>query len=384
MAGSIFNESLLSSSKLLALDIFINDIQINNEDIVSCQIEWEPDLEIGGNIIIKDTYDLNNLIKFDETTTIRIYSRDIHDKVFNRTFKIVGIQKEKYQQKNFVFAIDFIDRITFILKNTFLSKGFTDTPANIINSYFKYIEIDKLLTEDKVTKDFEISDKISVIIPQDRSLYDFLTIELDKLGLLLYQTRDKIILRKKESLLPSKLPLMPYAFKDNTDNQQYGWNIGDLRVNFNNSLELNKVPLKKSMYFSVEERKMKNIQMGVSDVYSAIKQSTKDVSGLQQTVGIKLETQERNTDFKIKYNIISTYSKNNNIELVIPGNFMYSDIMQRANLTLKGNALNKKSSYEGDQLLSGEYFISYVCDRFVGDKLLQKYIINRIDLKEPR
>ena len=384
MAGSVFNESLVSSSKLLAFDVFINDIQLNNEDIISCQIEWEPDLEVGGNIIIKDTFDLNNLVKFDESTTIRIYSRDIHNKVFNRTFKIAGIKKEKYQQKNFVFAIDFIDRITFILKNTYLSKGFTDTPANIINSYFKYIELDKLLDEDKITKDFEVSDIITVIVPQDRSLYDFLSIELDKLGLLIYQTRDKIILRKKESLLPSKLPLMPYDFKDNTDNQQYGWNIGDMRVNFNNSLELNQIPVKNNMYYSISERKMKNIQMGVSDVYSAIKQSTKDVSGLQQTVGIKLETQERSTDFKLKYSIISTYSKNNNIELVIPGNFKYSDVLQRANLTLKGNALNKKSSFEGDQLLSGEYFISYVADRFVGDKLLQKYIINRLDLKEPR
>jgi hypothetical protein len=39
---------------------------------------------------------------------------------------------------------------------------------------------------------------------------------------------------------------------------------------------------------------------------------------------------------------------------------------------------------EGDRFHSGTYFVSKMTDRYIGNKLIQKLVLNRIDLQKPR
>lgn len=373
-----------NSSRLLKFTFFLDDYEVNLEDVVTVQLNWERDFCVEGKMVLKDTFDFSNQDKFKGTTIVTIYGRDVHEEIFLRRFRVTFVRKEKYNEHSDVFELGLMDIYSYEFKNTYLSKGFYDTPANIIEAYLEELQLNPLLKAERIQKDFETSDKVKLVVPQDRCFYDFIKVELDKLGLVLWQERKKLVLRKKETILPPLLPLFNKPFKNNSDVQMYGWLIDDMKIEFNNIVKLNeKMPNVDVNCYDFNTKLENEILMPLSVVYWDNKLSVNESLQTQQTRGVKLTTQERLTDYKIRYDVADTYNMNNSIELTLPGNFKFSQILQRVDLQLKGNINNVESRLKGDKFFSGQYYITSVKDRFIGERLVQRYKINRVDFNEP-
>ena len=76
--------------------------------------------------------------------------------------------------------------------------------------------------------------------------------------------------------------------------------------------------------------------------------------------------------------------RNNNLSIVVPGSLKYSNVGTSAKVLLKGNNMYNSTQLEGDTLSSGNYFIASVGDRIIGDKLIHKIVLCRLDAQKPR
>jgi hypothetical protein len=383
---SIFNESTI----LRAITVWINDVELLNEDVMSVDMKWSFDgIAVVGKLLFKDTLEVASQKVFDGKTTVRIYVKDIYDEVFEKTFIVTDINNQESGDRWKIYSLTLIDRISFLLNNTYMSKGFNTDIVTAIDEVFTHLKIPDIMKEDKM--EFikgECKDISNIVIPQDRSLMEYFTDYLRYRGMRWWQTRsafiiDKVVFNELEPIKDDEDK--PIIYSNATTNQEYGFRINDFSTSYNDLLSMNDVrPVIKSYAYDFEKRSMQLDALNLTDVYDTIKMNDQDCSNLQKTTGARMDIQNSlNTDSQ-KLDIEDTYMINNILEIVVPGNFKYSRVGELMHVALKGNPLYTESALEGDTFHSGVFFISQIADKIIADKMIQKILLKRIDFKEPR
>lgn len=378
------------SAQLKIVSIHINDIEIIPEDLISVEIQWNlSDFAVQGYLEMKDTYDLMSTGIFDGTAILKIYAEDLYGEKFYRKFKISGISTSEYNERFRLLNINFVEDVFNTLNKLYRSKGFKNkTYTEAFESYLLEHNIDEMLSEYKITKELEDSiQRRDFVVSQDVSVLDFFNRVFRNEGYRLYQERNKIILKEVNfnELPEAEVDGNILDFSNNTSNNYYGFKIHDFKVGSQDTITMNAVrPVIKHFAYDINSKTMNTETENLETIYESLKLNNADFKNIQQTIGEKYSTDFDSVLGKQKMDIEDVFLKNNNLEIVVPGNFKYNKLGYIVNVTLKGNIFIVRNSSEGDVINSGRYFISSISDKIVGDKMIQKIILNRVDAQNKR
>jgi hypothetical protein len=75
---------------------------------------------------------------------------------------------------------------------------------------------------------------------------------------------------------------------------------------------------------------------------------------------------------------------NQQMYIAVKGTFKYSNIGTVVTTKMKGSVTGNDTNLEGDRLTSGRYFVLGVSDRYLGDKLIQRLHLGRLDAQKVR
>lgn len=401
----IGEEIFTQITTLKKLDIKINGYVVLPEDAVSFDIKWSFEhFGVTGTLVFKDSYDLFSSGAMGSFSLIDIYAQDIYSTFFKRTFKVIGENSKSYNGRFKLVKLDFIDQAFFKMRQTYKSKGFVNkTYTEALNEYLKQYDIDKLLLDNKITKDFDDTlIKRSFTIPANMSMYDFFMKSIHNEGYRFYQERDKAYIKKIDfnKLELAKIEKEDLEYSNNVSNNEYGFKIHDHDIISNPVMQSNdEKPVVTHMSYDPSLKSINKTTNNLSNVYNTMELNKKEppdkpkianapqettVATAQQTTGSKFVTDFDVNANKQKVEVENTFIKNNGIVIVVPGNYKYNKIGQLVKVTLKGNPMITDSSIEGDVSNSGKYFVAGVHDRYIGDKLIQKLTLYRVDMQAPR
>jgi len=332
---------------------------------------------INGNVVISDNVQLSDLEIWNGETTLTVYAMDIHDKIFERKFRIIDVNPEQNEERFRFYKLKFVDMFYYNMVNTYISKSFEDTKSNALMSYIEHTGTKEILESNNVEIDFDdTEDKNTFAVPANIDVLNFFISEFKKKGFRLYQTRYSVKLKKDDF---NSFEEQEEFFSNNTDNDMYGWKIHDFSMKYNAILERNlSKPIEKNVKFDFNKKEDYTTQ-NLIDVYSTIELNETPMDTLQHTTGQKLTTQAEIDPIVHKFELEEIYGSNTILEIVVPGNFKINDIGKIVSVDLKGNPMIKQTSLEGDTFHSGKYLVTALSDRFVGDKLVQKLSLHRVD-----
>lgn len=385
----IFNEV----TTLRTFSIEINDNPILNEDVISLELMFAFNKPfISGNLVMKDSYGIATLNLWDGETKIKVYAVDLYGEKFSRVFRISNIANDEYNERFKRYNISLIDELYYTLANTYLSKSYTNDPITAFKEYMTELKLDTYLSDNKMTGEYDsLDDKYSFIVPQDRSVYDFFSYEFRQHGLRFWQSRKslnvKAVTIKDLEFVQHEGPngLQNAKYSNHSDNDLYGFKIHDFKLSYNNIIDSNKVlPIVKHQYYDITKKIIDTTTNNLTDVYADMTLNNKDMSKLQHTTGEKYVVDADIFINKQKIELEDVFIQNNSLTIVVPGNFKHNAVGYLAEVNLKGNVVIKAQSTEGDVFHSGKYLITSISDRYIGDKLVQKLTLNRIDFQEPR
>lgn len=388
-----FEKIFTNTTILQSYVVYLNNQELLEEDILSFELAFNFDKPyVEGNIMLKDSFGLADLDYFDGTTTFKVYASDMYGEIFSRVFRITSIAFEEYNERFQSFRFGLIDEFYYTLANTYISKSFSKTdPTAAFQEYLTELNLDTYLSDNKVEKNFEETSAYSFVVPQDRSAYEFFSYEFRQNGLRFYQDRYTVNI-KKVDFNALEFIQVDYArgtdhlkFSNNTENNEYGWKIHDWKLIYNDILTANlKRPIQEHQMYDITKKAIDNTTNNLKEVYGTMQQSDKDFSTLQHTNGAKYVTDADIYIDKQKVQIEDLYNKNTTLEIVVPGNYKYNRVGMLVDVVLKGNPYMNDSALLGDKVHSGVYMVAKITDRYIGNKLLQKVVLNRIDLNKPR
>lgn len=365
------------SSNIPALVITINDIELKADTILDAEIVWKDDFNITGYVIFNEMYNITTQANIKAGSSILWYQADMYDEFYSREFIITNV-KEVKDKNNKTIELEFQDKVSWTLANTFESKNYS---GKRVSDIIKDVNIPNIVYGFPINIDIENTDiKTSLIVPGNVSLLSFIQEELNKEGFILYQDKKNIKLVNTQNLMPSELPTNKFIYKEISDNSLYGFMIMDYHINHNNIEKTNTVKNQTVLIYDPRTKQMVQENSSLSDIYSEIKTTNNVTDNSQLTTGSQYTTQEYlgvNNLFKELY---MTYLENTSLSIAVPGNIMYNKRFQITDIILMGNPNIQEEIDTGDIKLSGKYICTQIVDKILpGQKFIQKLIINRID-----
>lgn len=385
-------KALNATSVVKFMNVKIDEFEIPNDDIISMEIKQDFfGFGIIGNIKIKDSYDLSNngIIDFNGVNKITVSTVDFFENQSFRTYRITNTKGDQNNDRFKVMEFDFQDEITFILKNSYVSKSFTDKPVNALKKYLTFLGIDDLMTTDRISYNFDdVGTSRSFVVPQDVSVLDFFLYLFSHENIRFWQDRNGLYVKevKPAELSPLLDENSAVEYTNSVGNNNYKFKIHDYNEIRNPSVLTNQVKPKEKTYRYDYTKEIVDTTTILSDELDNFKVNaakSNDMSSLQQTNGERYTTQSIYETGNQTYDLFNTYMNNNVLQIVVPGSLKYSNIGNVANVVLKGNPIYAKSSIENDELSSGRYFIGSVSDRYIGGKMINRLGLNRVDSVKP-
>ena len=373
------------------LSIKIDGFEIMTDEIVSLEIKSDFfDFGFTGTLKIKDSFDLGNSGKllFNGKNTLIISVQDFLKDKSVRTYRITQMNAIQAGERFKVYDIQFMDEISFLLKNAYIGKSFTGTPVSAIKTYFKHLGIDDIIKNDKMSYDIvDTSTSQSFTVTASQSVYEFFTTIFRQDNIRMWQDRSTLHIKELNpaEVKPLKDPNGDdLTYTNNTMNNEYLFKIHDMAEDSNPALEMNLAkPVEKTFRFN-GTKSIIDTTVNLADASKKMSMNTMDVTGLQQTIGQKFSTQANFETGNQAFDVMETYMRNNNLQIVVPGSLKYANVGTSAKVMLKGNNMYNNTQLEGDTLSSGSYFIASVNDRVIGDKLIHKIVLCRLDAQKPR
>ena len=172
----------------------------------------------------------------------------------------------------------------------------------------------------------------------------------------------------------------PAIYTNNTSNNDYVFKIQDYTQEYNNVLKHNiEKPIVEHMAYDISKKVIDRTSKNLEDVYEDIKLNDHDLTSLQHTNGMRYETDYGVLEEKQSLELFDVFVKNDKLEVVVSGNYKYNKIAHLVKVQLKMNPYMEKYVGEGDKFHSGTYFVYGIKDKYIGDKMLSKITLYRMD-----
>jgi len=389
MSNTISTDRIFSQeSTLRNIKIYIDDIFISEEDVVSIDFENTFNVvSIIGKIIIKDSINIYRLIDLNESTKIKLDIIDNFGKIINRYFNITSVNIESWNADFRYLRLTFIDSLSFMLSTSYISKSFYDTPVNAILQIFDYLGVEKnILTPNNLlllVKDD--NDKVNFIVPSDRSVLEFFMYLFRNYGCRFWQTIDGVIigrylfnnLQERTESLNGTDTIIKYT--NNTSNHQNPFMIYDYRILTNQTLELNTKNPSQFNFNSFDGKMFDVTSIKLSDFYDGLALGNQDLSNISFTFGEKYTNTTSPSIYNQLLTIEDAYFKNTQLEIIVKGNFTANPLGHVVLVDLKGNPTIVQSDISGDTTYSGKYFVYRAQEKIIGDKHISKLTLVRMN-----
>lgn len=386
-------EKILTPVTILQfLEIKIDDFKIILDDVISLQINYDIDsLKILGSIKFKDSFDMTSsgLVKLNNNNKLTVSMKDNGETKSYRTYRLTKADAVNINDRFKVYDCTFQDEISFILENTYQSQSFTSTVASKVKEALSTASIKSVIASDKLNVVVnDTGETRTLTIPQNQNLLDFYSYQLRKDNIRIYQDRNTIYITeiKPSSIVALKDPLdgTNLTFTNDCAKNTYLFKIHDYQDFKNPTSQMNKLAPVVVISSSTSPKSISQVTISLPEFFNDLKLNDMALGGIQLTSGTRTETSEELAIGWQKAKLFDVFIRNQQMFIVVPGTLKYSNIGTVVNTLFKGGIGANDTALEGDTMTSGKYFVLGVSDRFLGDKLIQRLHLGRLDGKKSR
>ena len=346
------------------LSVFINDINIRPELISELQINFGKNNK--GLLIFLDNDNISEYAPLNNGL-IEISYQDINDTVYKNLFYINTIETTRYKENSVRHIIKFESVEENILKNTFISKTFTNKSfTEMLLEIFNKIEIGcNFSINDNPDKKYEY-----FVFPKNISLYDLIQKQSMYDNFVIFFNKSGLNIVDRELLIPKNLE-KGTLYSMNLDKRYPYLNILEYNAKIDNSniqsatvVNINKFDNNNLSYseniFSIEDfysdeeiNGFMGNNLKITDVFSSI--------GIRELDLLKSKkVLNNNKDYR---DLLRSYQ---NVDIIVQGvnvEHLFTKVDIEVNRSKLINDKNK--------VFSGTYIITGYSDKFLVDKFFQ-------------
>jgi hypothetical protein len=373
------------ASKLNAVKVVVDTKEIPFEDILEIEIHWDcTTLEVPATITLRDNRDLISFFTSFNKNKVEIFFTDSDSETCSREFYIADMKEAKGDEENTkTIIIDLIDIVSFTLKNTYISKGYSGKKlSDIMEDIFTIYKIDDLYNKEYTTRTFSSTTQVhdAIVIPGDRPIYDFFEYQMNHEGYLWYQDKKGINFKFIEEIYPSKLVKVPEMdFAEDIENPNYKYKILEMSADFSDAYKNLKHPALTSYVYDSTVKKMKKLQANIVELWDKLKTSDVDEKYIQSTDGICFgRIEDVDHIYALAKETYFFYIENASVEIFVPGKNT-NKLLEKRGASFKGSSLHIAGMTEGNTILGGDYIVTSIHDKILGDKMIQKILLGRFN-----
>jgi hypothetical protein len=365
------------------------------ESIEETEIQWSSkELQSEAVIIVLDKTDfLNSFETFKpEDNIISFYVEDRHldpktnkKSLFQKNYIITQISEIKDDESNNKgHQIKMIDSVSYLLKNTFFSKGYiASTFSNIVEDIFEIFKIKDMLpktAEIIINKTKET--KTNFVIPGNMNLYDFLMYQCNQEGCILYQDKSGIYMKNIDDLFVKNLNKIEVTktFKQDDPDPAYQFKINDLTSEFNSCFENLHYPKTITYVYDPKNKKILPKQQNFNEIYENINFTKSSEKYIQNTSGTYCDVGEVNlSDNSLKKKTYLNYLKNNTLDMILAGSISGNILLELRDVNILGSTKTNDGYTKGNETLNGSYLVLSISDKIINNKYIQNIILGRVN-----
>lgn len=365
------------------------------ESIEETEIQWSSkELQSEAVIIVLDKTDfLNSFETFKpEDNIISFYVEDRHldpktnkKSLFQKNYIITQISEIKDDESNNKgHQIKMIDSVSYLLKNTFFSKGYIATTfSNVVEDIFEIFKIKDMLpktAEIIINKTKET--KTNFVIPGNMNLYDFLMYQCNREGCILYQDKSGIYMKNIDDLFVKNLNKIEVTktFKQDDPDPAYQFKINDLTSEFNSCFENLHYPKTITYVYDPKNKKILPKQQNFNEIYENINFTKSSEKYIQNTSGTYYDVGEVNlSDNSLKKKTYLNYLKNNTLDMILAGSISGNILLELRDVNILGSTKTNDGYTKGNETLNGSYLVLSISDKIINNKYIQNIILGRVN-----
>lgn len=383
---------LLDNTILKFLEVKIDDFVILQDEIASLEVKYSFfDFRIKGKIKFKDSFDMSSggLVKISNDNKLTISAMDRGETKSFRTYRVVSANSIIINDRTKVYDIDFQDEISWTLENTFENATISGSPVRVMINYLKSDKCQAVIKSDKLTiKYLDTSPNKTFTIPKNKNVLDFMVYMLRKDNIRIYQDRNSIHIKEVK---PSSINSVQneetgndLVFSNDVPDNMYLFKIHDFQDLKNDTSSVNKLSPIIKVNSSTSSKGISTVTISLPDFFKDLQLNDMELGNIQLTSGEKLETSEELAVGWQKAKLFDTFMLNQQMFIAVKGTFKYSNVGTIITTKMKGAISAADTNLEGDRLTSGKYLVLGVSDRFLGDKLIQRLYLGRLDAQKVR
>ena len=383
---------LLDNTILKFMEVKIDDFVVLQDEIASLEVKHDFfDFRIKGKIKFKDSFDMANsgLVKISNDNKMTISVMDRGGTKSFRTYRVVNSNVINLNDRIKLYDIDFQDEISWILEHTFTNSTIDGSAVAAMLHYLDGAKVKAVIKSDKLKIEFkDTSTSRTFTIPKNENVLDFLTMMLRKDNIRMYQDRNGIYIKevKPSTFTPIKNDETgnDLVFTNDVPENMYLFKIHEFKDFKNDTKTVNEIAPIVKINSSTSPKSISTVTISLTEFFKDLQLNDMDLGSIQLTTGEKLETSEELAVGWQKAKLFDTFMANQQMYIAIKGTFKYSNIGTVITTKMKGSVTGNDTNLEGDRLTSGRYFVLGVSDRYLGDKLIQRLHLGRLDAQKVR
>jgi hypothetical protein len=366
------------TSKIDNLKISINNINIRKQTISDLQINF------GKNNVGKLTFlDYENIAELVPLTFSSIYIQynDFFKNEYKQSFICTKTDATRYKDGSIKITVYFENSDTYLLKNTYISKTFSNkTIIEMLDIIFQEIGIKCVFAKhenDYVHENF--------VFPKNISLWDFLNKFLHKEGYSYFHDRISLKILSRKYLETYDIPKDKYEFNFKYDTDKPHYNILEYQGCISNSGKMNSIPVMNKNIKSENLGYTFNFE-GISNAIEVNKMNSGyagmgnnvQIKDFYPSIGVKesdiLENYFAMGDIENDYR--DKVLENSKLNIVVQG-VIGEMLFHRIKVNI---GKSKNISFDNnDQVYSQEYIVTEVIDKIISGVYVQVFTLQSAD-----
>ncbi|EMV9619403.1 hypothetical protein AADV15_000821 [Campylobacter coli] len=296
---------------------------------------------------------------------------DASEGYYRREFQVVKNNKTQTTDKS-SFTIQGQDLISYLFSKLYIAKTYKNKKLSDIfkDIYDTYIKPKLKYNPDSIS--LELSSNIVIenfVLTSRKSVLDFILEECNRQGLILFQDKQKIVMKPYKELKPNNLKLQSIQYDDFKKDPNNPYDILSRKIiNTNQALKL---PKSQIIAFDKATKTMKVMKVNLEDLDFDVPVESQDHDGFEY------QAQEYLYDDNIFADTYKSFLDYSKLELVVPGVVKAPEIFTKYKVLFKSNE-NTNETQEGDIKISGEYILTGFIDKIESSQFyITKLILSR-------
>jgi hypothetical protein len=366
---------------------------LNVPDIHDCQVNWDiNDTYVDGYIIFEDKAGIFANIPPHNTMIFKIEGVDAFNVIGKNIFIVTKIEHHKNDTFTTVFKLEFVDVVYYYMLNSYIGRGYTSTTvSNIIKDYLTDPKLIGNIKRQFPIINIEDTDVIyeNIVVPVHKPFLSFVHNREIFDSFLFYSTRLGTALVKSNNIPNRYVKLV-----EGDKGAIFKMHNPDVPLDVNNPFLIHKIQILSLdllstcvnlpdtivSNFNYITKKIENKIVVHSNIATDMDSSSYLIS-YARTNGVKSVEMPNNAGYGAFSRIYSTNALENIlIEIEVTGSFAYN-LLFKVGIDIPSNIQIEKN-ISTNFILSGEYVILKIVDKFKSGHFTQILTLGRAGIKE--